>query len=241
MSVSPEQVAAGHAVYTKRMLGIYDFLMLGLSNRLIWRCPTQRLVEHYNRHVTANHLDVWVGTGYFLDRCRFPSNPPRVALMDRLTHALAAFERTPGQLAVLFVDLDHFKTVNDKLGHDTGDHVLTTVAQRLVRVARRTDTVARFGGDEFVLLLSGLRSADDLRVLCDRFLDTLREPLEIAQGTKITGSLGAVVSCDADANPAELVQHADLAMYHAKRTGRDRVEIYSPAMHALSAKNAGSS
>jgi hypothetical protein len=79
MSVSPEQVAAGHAVYTKRMLGIYDFLVLGLSNRLIWRCPTQRLVDHYNRHVTANHLDVGVGTGYFLDRCRFSSNAPRVA------------------------------------------------------------------------------------------------------------------------------------------------------------------
>jgi hypothetical protein len=79
MSVSPEQVAAGHAVYTKRMLGIYDFLVLGLSNRLIWRCPTQRLIEHYNRHVTSNHLDVGVGTGYFLDRCRFPSAAPRVA------------------------------------------------------------------------------------------------------------------------------------------------------------------
>jgi len=88
MSVSPEQVAAGHAVYTKRMLGIYDFLVLGLSNRPIWRCPTQRLVEHYNRHVTANHLDVGVGTGYFLDRCRFPSNAPRVALMDLNQNAL---------------------------------------------------------------------------------------------------------------------------------------------------------
>jgi ubiquinone/menaquinone biosynthesis C-methylase UbiE len=88
MSVSPEQVAAGQAIYTKRMLGIYDFLVLGLSNRLIWRCPTQRLVEHYNRHVTANHLDVGVGTGYFLDHCRFPSSTPRVALMDLNQNAL---------------------------------------------------------------------------------------------------------------------------------------------------------
>lgn len=88
MSVSPEQVAAGHAVFTKRVLTIYDFLVLGLSNRLIWRCPTQRLVHRYNRHVTANHLDVGVGTGYFLDRCRFPSNAPRVALMDINQNAL---------------------------------------------------------------------------------------------------------------------------------------------------------
>ncbi|HZM07834.1 MAG TPA: hypothetical protein VFC11_05185 [Methylocella sp.] len=63
-NVSPEQIAAGQAVYTKRMLGIYDWLVLGLSNRLIWRCPTQGLVAHYDRHVTANHLDVGVGTGY---------------------------------------------------------------------------------------------------------------------------------------------------------------------------------
>lgn len=82
MSIGPEQVAAGHAVYTKRMLGVYDFIVLGLSNRLVWRCPTRRLLEHYDRHVTANHSDVGAGTGYFLDRCRFPSRAPRVALMD---------------------------------------------------------------------------------------------------------------------------------------------------------------
>ncbi|VTZ27008.1 conserved hypothetical protein [Methylocella tundrae] len=82
MSVSLEQVAAGQAVYTKRTLALYDLIVLGISNRLIWRCPTPRLLEHYNRHVTANHLDVGVGTGYFLDHCRFPANQPRIALMD---------------------------------------------------------------------------------------------------------------------------------------------------------------
>jgi hypothetical protein len=87
-NVSPEQIAAGQAVYTKRMLGIYDWLVLGLSNRLIWRCPTQGLVAHYDRHVTANHLDAGVGTGYFLDCCRFPSMAPRVALMDLNLNAL---------------------------------------------------------------------------------------------------------------------------------------------------------
>jgi 2-polyprenyl-3-methyl-5-hydroxy-6-metoxy-1,4-benzoquinol methylase len=82
MNVTEEQVRAGQAVYTKRVLRAYDFLVLGVSNRFIWRCPTQRLVEHYNRHVTSNHLDVGVGTGYFLDKCRFPSSTPRIALMD---------------------------------------------------------------------------------------------------------------------------------------------------------------
>lgn len=82
MSPTPDQVAAGQAVYTKRLLNAYDFLVLGVSNRFIWRCPTPKLLEHYNRHVSGNHLDVGVGTGYFLDRCKFPSPSPRVALMD---------------------------------------------------------------------------------------------------------------------------------------------------------------
>lgn len=82
MSVSPEQVTAGQAIYTKRTLSAYDFIVLCVSNRLFWKCPTRQLVEHYNRHVTANHLDVGVGTGFFLDHCLFPSQTPRLALMD---------------------------------------------------------------------------------------------------------------------------------------------------------------
>lgn len=82
MNATKEQVLAGQAVYTKRALGAYDFVVLGVSNRFLWKCPTQRLVEHYNKQVTANHLDVGVGTGYFLDNCRFPSPTPRIALMD---------------------------------------------------------------------------------------------------------------------------------------------------------------
>lgn len=88
MSVSAEQIIAGQAVYTKRILGIYDFVVLGIHANLLWKCSRQRLLEHYNRHVTANHLDVGVGTGYFLDHCRFPSPAPRVALMDLNRNAL---------------------------------------------------------------------------------------------------------------------------------------------------------
>ena len=82
MGVTEEQVLAGQAIYTPGMLAVYDFLVLGLSNRFIWKCPTPRIEAHYNAHLSDNHLDVGVGTGYFLDRCRFPSSMPRVALMD---------------------------------------------------------------------------------------------------------------------------------------------------------------
>ena len=82
MSITNEQVNAGQAIYTRRTLAFYDLVVLGISNRFLWKCPTQRLVKQYNKLVTANHLDVGVGTGYFLDRCQFPSPTPRVALMD---------------------------------------------------------------------------------------------------------------------------------------------------------------
>ncbi len=88
MSFTPEQVDAGQSIYTKRTLSVYDFVVLGISNQLVWKCPTQRLLDHYNKHITANHLDVGVGTGYFLARCQFPSPTPRVALMDLNSNAL---------------------------------------------------------------------------------------------------------------------------------------------------------
>lgn len=80
--ISDDSVEAGQAIYTQRNLLFYDLVVLGISNKFIWQCPTQLLVDHYNRHITGNHLDVGIGTGYFLDRCQFPTPTPRVALMD---------------------------------------------------------------------------------------------------------------------------------------------------------------
>lgn len=82
MNVTGEQIAAGQAIYTKAVLSLYDVVVTRASNLYLWRCPKARLVEHYNEHVTANHLDVGVGTGYYLNNCRFPSHSPRVILMD---------------------------------------------------------------------------------------------------------------------------------------------------------------
>jgi ubiquinone/menaquinone biosynthesis C-methylase UbiE len=88
MTISAEQVAAGQAVYTRSVLRVYDLVVLGLSNRLVWKCPTASLLEHYNQHVSANHLDVGIGSGYFLDRCRYPSAMPRITLLDLNPNAL---------------------------------------------------------------------------------------------------------------------------------------------------------
>ncbi|WP_308367008.1 MULTISPECIES: class I SAM-dependent methyltransferase [unclassified Microbulbifer] len=88
MKPTAAEIEAGQAVYTKRALSAYDLIVLGISNRYIWRCPTHLIESHYNNNVTSNHLDVGVGTGYFLDRCRFPADGPRIALMDMNANTL---------------------------------------------------------------------------------------------------------------------------------------------------------
>ena len=93
MSFTAEEVEAGQAIYTKRLLAFYDLAVLGISSRFVWKCPAPLIEAHYNAHVTANHLDVGVGTGYFLDRSRFPSPTPRIALMDLNPNTLEVASR----------------------------------------------------------------------------------------------------------------------------------------------------
>lgn len=93
MTVSPEEVEAGQAIYTKSLLPFYDLCILGFSSRLIWRCPAEHVLKLYDHHVTANHLDVGVGTGFFLDRCVWPTSRPRIALMDLNPNCLDAARR----------------------------------------------------------------------------------------------------------------------------------------------------
>jgi len=108
MDPTPKEVAAGHAFYTRRSLAVYDLAILGYFSRLAWRCPASRIVDHYNRHVSANHLDVGVGTGYFLDHCRFPPSPepPRVALMDLSTNCLDVASKRVARLEPELIEAD---------------------------------------------------------------------------------------------------------------------------------------
>jgi diguanylate cyclase (GGDEF)-like protein/PAS domain S-box-containing protein len=155
----------------------------------------------------------------------------RVLLTDRLTRALLRMERQPGRIALLFVDLDHFKEVNDTHGHDAGDRILIEVGERLSEIARRIDTVARFGGDEFVLLCGELGSDDDVRVVADRVVRGLREPfMDGGFEQHITASVGVVMTCDPYASPDSLVRDADAAMYQAKERGRNHYQFFDAGL-----------
>ena len=154
----------------------------------------------------------------------------RVALMDRLSQALGSLERQPGRLAVLFVDLDHFKAINDSFGHDAGDQVLAEVGRRLSQLSRNADTVARLGGDEFVVLCAALRDDDDVGLIADRIVRGIRAPyIEDGRDLSITCSVGIVVTRDPLSEPEQLIRDADEVMYEAKETGRDRYRVFDSA------------
>jgi diguanylate cyclase (GGDEF)-like protein/PAS domain S-box-containing protein len=164
----------------------------------------------------------------------------RVALMDRLLQALAALEFRPDQLALLSINLDDFKSVNEALGRDTGDRVLREVGRRLTRIARRGDTVARLGADEFMLLCTALREDDDLELICDRAMRAICAPLQDGpRDLTVTGSLGAVLTSELLAEPDELLQRADIAMLAAKRSGGNRFEIYTAQLRGLAESSRG--
>ena len=162
----------------------------------------------------------------------------RAALMDRLSQALAALEREPGRLAVLYVDLDHFKAINDAFGHEAGDQVLAEVGRRLSLLSRNADTVARLGGDEFVVLCGALRDDDDVGLIADRIVRGVRAPYaEDGRDLSITCSVGIVVTRDPLAEPEQLIRDADEAMYEAKDTGRNRYRVFDRAQRIPTGAN----
>ncbi len=156
----------------------------------------------------------------------------RVALMDRLAQSLAALERQPGRLAVLFVDLDHFKAINDSFGHEAGDQVLAETGRRLSQLSRNVDTVARLGGDEFVVLCGSLRDDDDVDLIAERIVRGVRVPYtDDGRDLSITCSVGIVVTRDRHAEPEQLIRDADAVMYEAKETGRNRYRVFDSSQH----------
>jgi diguanylate cyclase (GGDEF)-like protein len=157
--------------------------------------------------------------------------PNRTLLLDRVTLALARCHRRSHALALMFVDLDRFKTVNDSLGHDAGDELLIELAGRLRRIVRPSDTVARFGGDEFLILCEELHSEREALFVAERVRAALAEPVRVrGRAISIRASVG--IACGAPGMSAEgLIREADVAMYRAKRT-RTGIELFRAAMHA---------
>ena len=158
--------------------------------------------------------------------------PNRVSLNDRLQHALAAARRRGDVVALMFIDLDCFKHVNDELGREVGDDLLRAFAGRLKRCLRESDTLARVGGDEFAVVLDAMRSPDDAKLVADKIVQCLSSPFAVGPHTLVTSASIGVSLFPADAaDSATLIRHADTAMSHAKGLGRNAVEFFSGEMN----------
>ena len=158
--------------------------------------------------------------------------PNRALFLDRLQNALAGRRRREDQLAVLFVDLDNFKVVNDSLGHEVGDGLLVEVAGRLENSLRPADTLARLGGDEFAVMLTNVSGIRDALVVVARILERLEMPISLqGEEVTVTASIGVALSTSANPSSADLMREADAAMYRTKRRGKAGYSVFDPSLH----------
>ena len=153
--------------------------------------------------------------------------PNRLLLMDRARQAVARLRRSNGPIALLFIDLDRFKAINDSLGHAVGDHLLISVSERLAEMLRDSDTVARLGGDEFVILAEDLDSDAEALAVAERVLHALEEPFQVGSAeVSMLASVGVSITHDPGAEPEDLLREADVAMYRAKGAGGHNLELF---------------
>jgi diguanylate cyclase (GGDEF)-like protein/PAS domain S-box-containing protein len=160
------------------------------------------------------------------------SLPNRALLTDRLEHGIAIAHRHNRQMAVLFIDLDHFKHINDSLGHLIGDRVLKAVGERILPCIRQSDTVSRYGGDEFIVLLSEINRAEDAAVIAEKIRLAVMEPYTVdSHYLHLTTSIGISVYPNDGGDASILIKYADTAMYHAKEKGRNNSQFFKDDMN----------
>ena len=192
----------------RRFLGTY-----GVARDISARLRAEQIVEFHAFHDALTGL------------------PNRTLFRDRLNQAIAEMRRRRKALAVLFIDLDRFKIVNDTYGHLKGDHLLQQTASRLRKCLRETDTLSRIGGDEFVALVPDLEGRQDAEATARKILHELAEPFSLgSEPFRTSVSIGVAVYPGDGPNEEELIRHADLAMYQAKRKGRNGIVFFSPEL-----------
>lgn len=187
---------------------------------------TEKLKKANSKLKTLAHFDSLTGL------------PNRDLFNDRLSQAIEKSKRHKNKLALLFVDLDRFKQINDSLGHSLGDKVLKTVATRLNQCIRKEDSLARLGGDEFIILMDDLNKGEDASLLAQKIIESIAQPIYIDEHTfYVTASIGISLYPQDDMDMYKLLMYADTAMYRAKKEGKNNFQFYSSEMTALAVDN----
>jgi diguanylate cyclase (GGDEF)-like protein/PAS domain S-box-containing protein len=193
------------------------YALCGISTDISERKDIEEHMQHMAQYDALTHL------------------PNRALFNDRLQQAIIAAQRNKAHLALMFIDLDKFKPVNDTYGHGVGDQLLKEVALRIQDCLRESDTAARIGGDEFVILLPAIETQQDASKVGEKILHTLNQPFLLAGHTlQISASIGVAVYPQHGSDEKHLVKSADIAMYHAKKNGRNNVKMYQLGMQEIS-------
>jgi diguanylate cyclase (GGDEF)-like protein/PAS domain S-box-containing protein len=194
----------------RRVVGLY-----GVARDISERKRAEEIISFQAYHDQLTHL------------------PNRVLFKDRLELAIAQAQRRTGALAVMFIDIDRFKLVNDTFGHAEGDLLLRAIANRLSATLRRGDTLARLGGDEFTVLLPDINQPEDAEVIARKVLDALATPVALSQGEfRATVSVGVALFPRDGTTAEDLTRHADAAMYQVKRSGKNAFRFFDPSLNA---------
>ena len=214
----------GHLFASIWPIALTSTVAVVLVMSLLFKSIAQLVKELEEREAVAQHQALHDGLTGLANRA---------LLEDRLEQALHRHRRSHEQVALLMLDLDHFKQVNDTLGHPAGDELVRQVGTRLQALLRETDTVARIGGDEFAIVQAHPKGEADVRRLCDRIIETIREPFQLGEREARVGvSIGAVFASENATTTTELLRQADITMYRAKAGGRDCYRLFTAAMDA---------
>jgi len=242
--VPPAMAAEVSAVFSHANQGRF---VIQFENPIITKAGDERIIVWFNAwlHGRDGAFDGSLSIGedvtaaheakQYLNRLAYhdilTGLPNRALFNDRLSRAMSRAEREKGLMALLMLDLDHFKDVNDSLGHSVGDKLLINAARRLETVLREIDTVARLGGDEFTVILENIKHVKDVEIVAGKILDILSEPFEIDQNRlHISSSIGVVLYPFDFDDSMDLLQAADTALYHAKAAGRNGFRFYATTM-----------
>jgi diguanylate cyclase (GGDEF)-like protein/PAS domain S-box-containing protein len=216
----------GDAAYWERLsLGAVRNELGHATHLLLSREDITEQREQMEKITYQAHYDILTGL------------PNRVLANDRLMQAVSRSRRDGGKAAAMFIDLDHFKEVNDTLGHAVGDSLLRQVAQRLVEAVRGDDIVARLGGDEFLIVAGGIDHGDEAAAIAEKVIAAFASPFAVGERELVTTpSIGVAIYPDDGTEPMVLLRNADLAMYEAKDSGRNMYRFYNRSIHDLSLK-----
>jgi diguanylate cyclase (GGDEF)-like protein len=175
-------------------------------------------------HRKEQELALWRGANFD----SLTNLPNRSLILDRIRQAVHRAKRHGEQLGLLFLDLDHFKQINDKLGHAAGDEVLRVFARRIETCVRAGDSVGRLAGDEFLIVLPGMRQVEDAKRVAGKILDATSHPIDLSgQSIVVTCSIGIAIFPEHGETAEDLIKRSDVALYAAKASGRDDVSVFS--------------